>query len=145
MTDQPVAIPQVVTPAEVEAARSGTNTAPPAPTSDPHDPALLGFHKIAAERNTRIGTPPKIVPFGKGTIRIHATMGAGFAFDAAAAEADPFAAKRMIRDAIVTDDQAEFDRIMLLAPDNPQGVDGPFLIGFLQALGQLYAAVPLGG
>lgn len=140
MTTQPVAVPQSLDAATVP--KSGTNVA--SPVSDAHDPALLGFHKIAAERRTRIGIPPRIVPFGKGTIRIHSTMGAGFAFDAAAAEADPFAAKRLLRDAIITDDQPEFDRIMLLAPDNPEGVDGPFLIGFLQALAQLYSAVPLG-
>jgi len=140
VTTQPVAIPQ-----SLDTAKSGSNTPPPASVSDAHDPALLGFHKIAAERRTRVSQPPLVVPFGNGTIRIHATMPAGFAFDGAAAEVDPFAAKRLLRDTIIAADQPEFDRILLLPPDNAEGVDGKFLLAFMEALAKFYGGVPLAG
>ncbi len=133
---QPVAIPQAA-PAVV-----GTNTAPPPQHHD--DPALLGFHKLAAERRSRVATPPITVPFGNGTIRVHAVMPAEFAFDGAAAEVDPFAAKRMLRSVIVEADLPRFDQIMQLPPDNADGVDGAFLLGFMEALAKFYGAVPLG-
>lgn len=139
MTDlQPVAVP--LPPA---APVAGTNTAPPE-TQHHDDPALLGFHKLAAERRSRVATPPITVPFGTGTIRVHATMPAEFAFDGAAAEVDPFAAKRMLRSVIIEADLPEFDRILQLPPDNPQGVDGVFLLGFMEALAKFYGGTPLG-
>jgi hypothetical protein len=123
----------------------GRNAPPPTSSSGvPDDVAMTMFAKIAAERRERVGQLPLEVPFGSGTIRIHRTMPAGFAFDAQAAEVDAHAAKRMLRDAIIPEDHAKFDAIMLQPPSNPDSVDGLFLLGFLEALAELYTGVPLG-
>lgn len=145
MNEGPIAIPQtqpIV--GEVNSPAVGRNEAPPAPTNG-HDPALDGFYKIAAERRERVGEAPIQLPFGNGSIGVYRSMPAGFAFDAAAAEADPYAAKRMLRSVIVEQDLQRFDEIMLLPPNNPAGVDGQFLLSFIQQLAEFYAAVPLGG
>jgi hypothetical protein len=134
---QPVAVPQATPTA-------GVNSAPPV-TQQHDDPALLGFHKIAAERRGRAATPAIEVPFGHTTIRVHAVMPATFAFDGQAAEVDPYAAKRMLRDTIIEADQAKFDHILTLPPDNEQGVDGVFLLAFLEQLARFYGGTPLGG
>jgi hypothetical protein len=135
----PTAIPQATPVAAVK------NQPSPA-ASDPHDPALLGFHKVAAQVRSQLDTPPVPVPFGTETLRIHASMPAGFAFDAAAAEADPFAAKRLLREAFIPEDQTRFDEIMKLPPTGPTAViNGEGIVGFLEQLGKFYAAVPLGG
>lgn len=123
---------------------AGRDTLPPEATSSLGG-ELDGFHKIAAERRGRISEPPLEVPFGARTIRIYRSMPAGFAIDAAEAEVDPTAAKRMLRSAIVETDREAFDAIMQLPPDNPEGIDGTFLIEFLGELGKLYGGVPLDG
>lgn len=140
-TLQPVAVPQTAP----QAPQSGVNAPPPQTAQRHDDPALLIFHKIAAERRNRQGLPPVEVPFGNGTIRVHPVMPAGFAFDGAAAEVDPYAAKRLLRDTIIEADQPKFDQIMKLPPDNAEGVDGQFLLAFMEGLAKFYGGVPLGG
>ena len=117
----------------------------PVPAAPPADPAIAGFAKIAAERRSRVGQAPVEVPFGTGTIRIHPVMPATFAFDAEAIGHDPFAAKRMIRTSIVEADRERYDAIMLLPPDNAEGIDGEFLVGFAEQLAEFYTGRPLAG
>lgn len=149
---EPVAVPYPTQPGPPPAQpgfneiASGRNAPPPSASngSVPDDVAMTMFAKIAAERRDRIGELPLEVPFGTSTIRIHRTMPAGFAFDAQAAEVDAHAAKRMLRDAIIPEDHEKFDTILRQPPSNPDAVDGLFLLGFLEALAELYTGVPLG-
>lgn len=139
----PVAIPQQPVQGEV-VPRSGVG-APPPQEPAAFDPALEGFNQIAAERRSRVSEQPLIVPFGNGTIRLYRSMPAGFAFDAVEAEVDPHAMKRMLRSAIYEADLERFDAILKLPPDNVEGIDGKYLLGFVEQLGKLYGGLPLGG
>lgn len=138
---QPIAVPTQPLPA-VPSNEVGKNAPPP--VTNATDTDLSAFHKLAAERRERTHDQPLVVPFGTGQVRIHATMPSTFAFDAQAAEVDPYAAKRLIRDSIIAEDQHIFDEVLLLPPDNPQGVDGLYLLGFMEALAVMYTGVPLG-
>jgi hypothetical protein len=70
-------------------------------------------------------------------------MPAGFAFDAVESEVDPRAARRMLRSAIYHEDLERFDAILKLPPDNAEGIDGPFLVAFIEQLGAFYGGSPL--
>lgn len=144
-TPAPVAVPQNPQPSLPDApVASGRGDLPPAPQNG-HDPALDVFFKIAAERRARVAEQPLSLPFGNTTIRVHRTMPAGFAFDAAETEVDPRAARRLLRSVVVEEDQPLLDEILLLPPNNEQGIDGRFLIAFLENIAQFYGAVPLDG
>lgn len=146
-TPAPTAVPQnaaapvAAAPAAVPAAAP---VAAPAATNALPDPALDLFAKVAAERRTRAadGVPWRTVPFGTGQIRIYSQMPANWAYLAASAEQDPAAAFAAIREAIIVEDRAEFDRVRQLPPDNAEGIDGEYLVGFLSALGSFYGGVP---
>jgi len=123
--------------------RVGTNVAPES-VENLGDPALDGFQKIAAQRRERIGEEPVEIPFGStGTIRLHRSMPAGFTFDAIEAEVDPHAVKRMLKSAIIEEDQEKLEAILKLPPNNPEGIDGRYLVEFMQALSAFYAGRPL--
>ncbi len=137
----PVAVPQPV--AEPAA---GVNVAPPTNgAATEADPALSAFQKIAAERRSRFGEAPIEVPFGSTTIRVFRSMPSAFALDLVAATADPARAVTALRSAIIEADHELFDRILRLPPDNPEGIDGTFLLEFIKTLGEFYSGVPLGG
>lgn len=151
MTEQdntgPVAIPQQPAPsgytAENTGLRASGKDAPPS-GYQPHDPGMEGFAKVAAERRERQSTeqPWTIVPFGNRTIRIYTSMPAEWAYLASAAVDDPRAAFAAIGEAIYVEDRPLFEQIRKLPPDNPEGIDGIFLVAFLDALGSFYGGVP---
>lgn len=138
----PVAIPQ--NQPEAAPPASARNELPPS-YSNGHDPALDGFYKIAAERRERVGAEPYTLPFPsvEKPIRVHRTMPGGFAFDIAEVEVDPHAARRILRSVVVDDELERLDAILLLPPSNPEAIDGPFLVGFLEQIAKLYGAIPL--
>ncbi len=83
------------------------------------------------------------VPFGmNGTIRIYKMMPANWAYLAANAANDPASAFAAIAEAIIEEDRPRFEEIKKLPPDNAEGIDGEYLVGFLDALGSLYGGTP---
>lgn len=141
----PIAVPQQpqYTPEQVGLRASGKDAAPV--TSTPGaDPALDGFAKVQAERRNRLAAeqPWTVVPFGSGTIRIYTAMPAEWAYLAAEATNDPRAAFAAIAEAIYVEDRPRFEEIRKLPPDNEHGIDGIYLVSFLDALGGFYGGVP---
>lgn len=112
----------------------------PAPTGD-----LSGFEKIAAQRRQRAAeNQPITIPFGAGTIRIHSTMPADFAVGLMEAQADPGRAVQALRAAVWNEDHPRLEAVLKMSPDNPEAIDGAYLLDLVLELGRFYSAVPLG-
>jgi len=119
---------------------SGTNAVP-----DEQNPDLQGFAKLSAElRTSDVDLKTVEIPFGRtGTLRIYADMPASFALHIAEATADPMAAFRAIREAVIDEDKHIFDEVRGLSPQNERGITGKYLVGLVVQLSTFYGGRPL--